>query len=45
LAFGLDEERAGRDSSSGIEDGVGAGDGADGNIGSMNPGPGQLLSV
>ncbi|HET8712433.1 MAG TPA: hypothetical protein VFM23_01985 [Gemmatimonadales bacterium] len=45
LAFGLEEERAGRDSSSGIDDGVGAGVGADGNIGSMNPGPGQLLSV
>ncbi|PYO88078.1 MAG: hypothetical protein DMD58_13375 [Gemmatimonadetes bacterium] len=42
LAFGLEE---GRDSSIGKDDGVGAGVGADGNIGSMNPGPGQLLSV
>jgi hypothetical protein len=42
LAFGLEDGRD--DSSIGI-DGVGAGVGADGNIGSMNPGPGQLLSV
>jgi hypothetical protein len=41
LAFGLEE----RDSSIGIDDGLGEGVGADGNIGSMNPGPGQLLSV
>jgi hypothetical protein len=41
LAFGLEEER---DSSIGIE-GLGAGVGDEGNIGSMNPGPGQLLSV
>ncbi|OLB66776.1 MAG: hypothetical protein AUI09_05135 [Gemmatimonadetes bacterium 13_2_20CM_2_66_5] len=42
FAFGLEDGRD--DSSIGI-DGVGAGVGADGNIGSMNPGPGQLLSV
>jgi hypothetical protein len=41
LAFGF----AGRDSSlAGIDEGIGEGVGAEGNIGSMNPGPGQLLS-
>jgi hypothetical protein len=46
LAFGFEDFRAGRDDSSmGSEDGIGAGVGAEGNIGSMNPGPGQLLSV
>jgi hypothetical protein len=41
-AFGF----ADREDSSlpGIDEGVGAGVGAEGNIGSMNPGPGQLLS-
>lgn len=34
-----------RDSSRCAGAGTGAGIGADGNIGSMNPGPGQLLSV
>ena len=41
----LDLDRAPRGSALLAIDGVGAGVGADGNIGSMKPGPGQLLSV
>ena len=41
--FGLDDLP---DSSrAGVDEGIGAGVGAEGNIGSINPGPGQLLSV
>ncbi|HLZ44870.1 MAG TPA: hypothetical protein VKQ05_04255 [Gemmatimonadales bacterium] len=43
LAFGLEDGR-GDDSSIGSDDGMGEGVGIDGNVGSMNPGPGQLLS-
>jgi hypothetical protein len=43
LAFGFGAGAIG--SLKGDGAGVGAGDGIDGNVGSVNPGPGQLLSV